>query len=189
MRVISGIYRRRTINSLPGLEIRPTSDRLRETLFNVLCAGNPDALAHSLWLDLFAGTGAVGVEALSRGAGSVQFVDSSSAAAKLIAANLKSLGITSGFRIATMEARKALRQQDAQEAAFDFVFLDPPYSEHVQYSQTLSALGAWNRLREGSVVIAEHQKRFDPGEEHGSLLRYRILKHGESALSFYRKRT
>ena len=107
MRVIAGEYRRRTLRSLPGLEIRPTSDRLRETLFNVLCAGHPSALAESTWLDLYAGTGAVGIEALSRGARMVYFVESSKAAAEVIGANLKSLGITSGFQIIKIEAARA----------------------------------------------------------------------------------
>ena len=99
MRVIAGEYRRRTLRSLPGLDIRPTADRLRETLFNVLCAGNPEALAASTWIDLYAGTGAVGIEALSRGARIVRFVESSKAAADLISANLTSLGIARGFQI------------------------------------------------------------------------------------------
>src|SRR5436305_8370860 len=103
MRVIAGQYRRRLLRSLPGTEIRPTADRLRETLFNVLCAGNPEALAGSVWLDLYAGTGAVGIEALSRGARIVYFLESSKAAADLIAHNLKSLGIASGFRILKAE--------------------------------------------------------------------------------------
>src|SRR5271167_1446666 len=99
MSAIAGEYRRRILRSLPGLDIRPTSDRLRETLFNVLCAGNPQALAGTTWLDLYAGTGAVGIEALSRGAAMVYFAEASKAAADLIAANLKSLGIAGGFRI------------------------------------------------------------------------------------------
>ncbi|MGC2558509.1 MAG: RsmD family RNA methyltransferase, partial [Terriglobales bacterium] len=106
MRVIAGQYRSRPLASLPGLDIRPTSDRLRETLFNVLCAGNPDALVGTMWLDLYAGTGAVGIEALSRGAAMVYFADESKAAAELIAANLKSLSITSGFRIVKSETAK-----------------------------------------------------------------------------------
>src|ERR1700687_1535434 len=110
MRVIAGQYRRRTLRSLPGLEIRPTSDRLRETLFNVLCAGNPAALAESRWLDLYAGRGAVGIEALSRGARMVHFVESSKAAAEVIAGNLKSLGVVSGFQIMKVEAGKTLGQ-------------------------------------------------------------------------------
>src|SRR5947209_20498244 len=99
MRVIAGKYRSRPLHSLPGMDIRPTSDRLRETLFNVLCAGNPDALAGSVWLDLYAGTGAVGIEALSRGAAQVTFVETSRAAAGVIQRNTGSLGITDGFSV------------------------------------------------------------------------------------------
>src|SRR5271170_8513255 len=93
MRVITGKYRGRPLRSLRGTDIRPTSDRLRETLFNVLTAGNPGALEGSVWLDLFAGTGAVGIEALSRGARQAYFVETSAPAAKLIERNLLSLGV------------------------------------------------------------------------------------------------
>src|ERR1700734_2918883 len=99
MRVIAGKYRSRQLRSLPGLDLRPTADRLRETLFNVLTAGNPAALEGTVWIDLFAGTGAVGIEALSRGAKDVYFVDTLSAAAELIRKNLKSLNIDVGFTI------------------------------------------------------------------------------------------
>jgi 16S rRNA (guanine(966)-N(2))-methyltransferase RsmD len=191
MRVIAGQYRRRTLRSLPGLEIRPTADRLRETLFNVLSAGNPAALAESTWLDLYAGTGAVGIEALSRGARMVHFVESSKAAAELIAANLKSLGIeggiASGFQIVKAEAGKALRKLEAAGRIFDFVFLDPPYSMQDEYAKTLAALAESTLLHERSLVIAEHQKRFDPGEAFGELRRYRKLVQGDAALSFYRR--
>ena len=99
MRVIAGKYRGRSLRSLRGSATRPTSDRLRETLFNVLTAGNPEALQNTVWLDLFAGTGAVGIEALSRGAKQVYFVETSTAAAKVIEQNLQSLGITGGYKI------------------------------------------------------------------------------------------
>src|SRR5208282_1364599 len=187
MRVIAGQYRRRTLRSLPGLEIRPTSDRLRETLFNVLCSGDPEALAETTWLDLYAGTGAVGIEALSRGARMVRFVESSKAAADLIAANLKALGITGGFQIVKVDAGKALRQLEAAEHVTDFVFLDPPYSMQEEYAKTLAALAQSNLLTERSLVIAEHEKRFDPGEAFGELRRYRKLVQGDAALSFYRR--
>jgi 16S rRNA (guanine(966)-N(2))-methyltransferase RsmD len=186
MRVIAGEYRRRLLRSLPGLEIRPTSDRLRETLFNVLCAGNPAALADSTWIDLYAGTGAVGIEALSRGARMVHFVESSKAAAEVIAANLKSLGISGGFEIMKVDAVRALRQLEASEKSADFVFLDPPYSMAEEYVKTLAALGSAKILREQSVAIAEHEKRFDPGEVFGDMRRYRKLVQGDAALSFYR---
>jgi 16S rRNA (guanine(966)-N(2))-methyltransferase RsmD len=189
MRVIAGEYRRRTLRSLPGLEIRPTSDRLRETLFNVLCAGDPAALAGSMWIDLYAGTGAVGIEALSRGARMVYFVESSKAAAEVIAANLKSLGIPGGFQIVKAEAVKALRQLEAAGCVADYVFLDPPYSMRDEYAKTLAALAPSKLLGERCVVVAEHEKRFDPGEAFGELRRYRKLVQGDAALSFYRRRT
>ena len=187
MRVIAGQYRRRTLRSLPGLEIRPTADRLRETLFNVLCAGDPAALAESTWFDLYAGTGAVGIEALSRGARIVHFVESSKAAAEVIAGNLKSLGIGSGFQIMKVEAGKGLRQLEALGSIADFVFLDPPYSMQDEYAKTLAALAESKLLSERSVVIAEHEKRFDPGEAFGEWRRYRKLVQGDAALSFYRR--
>jgi 16S rRNA (guanine966-N2)-methyltransferase len=187
MRVIAGEYRRRTLRSLPGLEIRPTADRLRETLFNVLCSGDPAALAESTWLDLYAGTGAVGIEALSRGAQMVYFVEASKAAADVIAGNLKSLGIVGGFQIIRVDTGKALRQLEAARSVADFAFLDPPYSMQDEYAKTLSALAQSKLLRERSVVIAEHEKRFDPGEVFGELRRYRKLVQGDAALSFYRR--
>ncbi len=186
MRVIAGEYRRRTLRSLPGVEIRPTSDRLRETLFNVLTAGNPEALAETTWLDLYAGTGAVGIEVISRGARMVYFVESSKAAAELIAANLKSLGIVSGFQIVKAEASKALRQLEAAGSVADFVYLDPPYALQNEYTKSLATLAQSKLLSEAGVVIAEHEKRFDPGEVFGDLRRYRKLVQGDAALSFYR---
>jgi 16S rRNA (guanine(966)-N(2))-methyltransferase RsmD len=187
MRVIAGEYRRRTLRSLPGLEIRPTSDRLRETLFNVLCSGNPNALADSTWLDLYAGTGAVGIEALSRGARLVYFIESSKAAADLIAANLKSLEISHGVQILKLDVAKALRQLEANSSKADFIFLDPPYSMQDEYAKTLAALAESKLVSERTILIAEHEKRFDPGETSGQLQRYRKLVQGDAALSFYRR--
>jgi len=187
MRVIAGQYRRRTLRSLTGLEIRPTADRLREALFNVLCSGDPVALTGSVWVDLYAGTGAVGIEALSRGARMVYFVESSKAAADVIAANLKSLGIAGGLQIVKVEAGKALRQLEAAGNITDFVFLDPPYSLQDEYSRTLAALAQSKLLTERSTVIAEHEKRFDPGDAFGDLRRYRTLVQGDATLSFYRR--
>ena len=185
--MIAGQYRRRTLRSLPGLEIRPTADRLRETLFDVLCSGNPNALADSTWLDLYAGTGAVGIEALSRGACMVHFVESAKAAAELIAANLKSLGVSQGFQILRVDSAKALRQLEASASGADYVFLDPPYSMQDEYPKVLAVLAQSKFLRERSTVIAEHEKRFDPGEGFGELRRYRKLTQGDTALSFYRR--
>jgi 16S rRNA (guanine966-N2)-methyltransferase len=186
MRVIAGKYRSRPLRSLRGLDIRPTSDRLRETLFNVLTAGDPEALAGSVWLDLFAGTGAVGIEALSRGAKEVFFVESSPAAANIIRENLRSLDITTGFKLFQEELPGAFWRMKRQHVAADLVFIDPPYRMKDVYRETLWALAESPVVWAMSMVIAEHEKPFDPGEEFGSLRRFRKLVQGSAALSFYR---
>jgi len=186
MRVIAGKYRSRPLSALRGMDTRPTSDRLRETLFNVLTAGNPDALAGSVWLDLFAGTGAVGIEALSRGAKEVHFVEHSAAAAEAIRKNLHSLGIDGGFKVLQEELPRAFWRMERQHVAADVVFVDPPYRLKDAYSGTLRALADSSLIWAMSVVIAEHDKKFDPGEEFGPLRRFRHLAQGSTALSFYR---
>ena len=186
MRVIAGKYRSRQLKALEGIKTRPTSDRLRETLFNVVAAGAPP-LEDSVWIDLYAGTGAVAIEALSRGARMVYLVESSRAAVRLIRENLQALDISEGFQLIESEAAKALRQLDAAAVAADFVFLDPPYADEEAYEQTLGFLSQSRSLGESSVVIAEHDKRFDPGAQVGALARYRLLKQGDAALSFYRR--
>jgi 16S rRNA (guanine966-N2)-methyltransferase len=187
LRVIAGHYRSRPLRSLPGLDIRPTADRLRETLFNVLTAGNPAALEGSAWADLYAGTGAVGIEALSRGAASVLFVESARPSVQLIQENLKSLQIDNGFEIVQGDVGRVLRRWQDQSATFDYIFLDPPYRMENEYKETLEFLGESQLLKPTTIVIAEHAKQFDPVEEAGSLKRYRKLKQGDAALSFYRK--
>jgi 16S rRNA (guanine966-N2)-methyltransferase len=189
MRVIAGKYRRRILRSLPGRDIRPTADRLRETLFNVLTAGNPAALEGTVWLDLFAGTGALGVEALSRGAAMAYFVEGSAKAAELIRQNLHLLGVGSGFRVLHQDVLRGLSALHQQGVAADFAFLDPPYRLEGAYGQTLEAISSLGVVKPEGVVIAEHEKRFDPGDNTGRLARYRKLVQGDAALSFYRYRS
>ena len=168
------------------MDLRPTADRLRETLFNVLTAGNPAALQRTVWLDLYAGTGAVGIEALSRGAAMVYFVESSPKAAELIRANLQALQVESGYQLYTQEADRCLRKLDSGGVVADFIFLDPPYRMEQEYQTTLTYVGGSGLLRAETVVIAEHQKRIDPGEGFGKLQRFRKLEQGDAVLSFYR---
>jgi len=186
MRVIAGKYRGRPLRSLRGMDIRPTSDRLRETLFNVLTAGNPEVLEGSVWLDLFAGTGAVGIEALSRGARQVYFVENSAAAAKLIGQNLESLAVARGYRILRDDLSGVLWRLEREHVAADIVFLDPPYGMQQAYEETLTALADSSLVWAMTLVIAEHEKKFDPGNGFGSLVRVRKLIQGNAALSFYR---
>jgi 16S rRNA (guanine966-N2)-methyltransferase len=186
MRVISGKYGGRILRSLSGQDIRPTSDRLRETLFNVLTAGNPAALEGTVWMDVFAGTGAVGIEALSRGAKQVYFVENSDRAARLIERNLQSLGIREGFKILRDDLAAILWRSRRQHVVADVVFLDPPYHKREAYKETLEAIADSNLVWAMSVVIAQHEKQFELSDEYGSLGRFRKLVQGNNVLSFYR---
>src|SRR6184192_2320465 len=135
MRVIAGTYRSRILKSLKGLSLRPTSDRLRETLFNVL----GQDVEGSRFLDLFAGTGAIGIEALSRGAAEVVFIENHAPAVTLIRSNLESLGINSGATVLPVDALRGLALLASQKClsatGYNFVFLDPPYAAAEDYSR------------------------------------------------------
>lgn len=189
MRIIAGKYRSRILKSLKGLALRPTSDRLRETLFNVL----GPAVAGSRFLDVFAGTGAVGIEALSRSAVDVTFIENHAPAARLIRQNLDSLKITTGYTILAADALTALQKLAARHtpstSGFDFVFVDPPYAAHADYARTLEFLSSSsaNFLAPDALVIFEHHHKFQLPEQSGQLRRTRVLKQGDAALSFFRR--
>jgi 16S rRNA (guanine(966)-N(2))-methyltransferase RsmD len=184
MRIIAGKYRSRPLRSLAGADLRATSDRLRETLFDVLSA--PRSLEESVWLDLFAGTGAVGIEALSRGAHQVYFVESVKKHARLLRENLAALAITSGYELQERQVAQALPLLDSTGVVCDYCFIDPPYRMRGSYERTLGFLAQSRLLQPSSIVIAEHEKRFGPDERFGALVRYRKLEQGDAALSFYR---
>jgi len=187
MRIIAGKFRSRPLKSLKGMALRPTSDKLRETLFNVLGA----LVTDSRFLDLFAGTGAVGIEALSRGAREAIFVEKHAPATALIKKNLESLEIRKGARVFTSDALLALKrlvEELTARARVDILFLDPPYAEKEQYVSVLAFLGSANLLAENAVVIAEHQRSLDLPETFGKLERVRVLRQGDAALSFFRFR-
>ncbi len=185
MRVIAGKFRSRNIKSLPGTETRPTYDRLKETLFNVLASTG--ALKDSVFVDLFAGTGAIGIEALSRGARQAYFVEENKKAANIIRDNLRTLGIESEAEVYERDAVIAVPQLASNGVEAGIVFLDPPYELKGAYEQTLRVLAKSVLVGARTIVVAEHEKRFDPGEWFGDLKRYRVLKQGESALSIYRR--
>jgi len=184
MRVIAGKYRSRPLKMPPGAGVRPTADKLRGTLFNVLAAARE--LAGTTWLDLYAGSGAVGIEALSRGAREVWFVEAARGPAATIRANLQSLGIAAGWQLLEQPVAKALDRLEEAAVTADVVFLDPPYDDADAYTATLASLGQSPLLAPEAIVVAEHSKRFDPGAQFGALSRYRELKQGDAVLSFYR---
>jgi 16S rRNA (guanine966-N2)-methyltransferase len=191
MRVIAGKYRSRKLRTLHGLALRPTSDKLRETLFNVL----GPAVDDSVFIDIFAGTGAVGIEALSRGASEVYFVEKHPPAARLIRENLESLGIVVGARpvsgprveIFASDAIRALETLEKRHLVADFVFLDPPYKPIERYVEVLDFLARPCLLAPGALVIAEHASRDTDNlpDDLNALERFRTKAYGDSALSFY----
>jgi 16S rRNA (guanine(966)-N(2))-methyltransferase RsmD len=206
MRIIAGTFRSRTLAAPPGMSTRPTSDRLRETLFNVLAPRIQDSVSGgAAFLDLYAGSGAVGLEAISRGAARATFVEHAPAALKILNANLERLGISRGVRVqaksvnaflksASLPDRKSAdpKSADPKPASpkterYDVVFLDPPYDEAKEYAITLELLGgaAQGILAPGAAVVAEHRRKQSLDEQYGNLKRTRVLEQGDAALSFY----
>jgi len=185
MRIIAVKYRGRKLKSPPSLATRPTSDRLRETLFNILAP----RIEGARFLDLCAGTGAVGIEALSRGASNVTFVDQSRKMCALIEANLEALAIDEDeIEIVTSEASAFLRKfVKKTPPPFDIIFFDPPYA--ADYEPPLNFLGesTASLLSKEGIVIVEHFPKNVLNEEFGQLKRCRVRKQGDSALSFYER--
>jgi 16S rRNA (guanine966-N2)-methyltransferase len=179
MRVIAGTFKGRQLETPKWDGLRPTSDKLRETLFNVLAPRIQGARV----LDGFAGTGAVGIEALSRGARHVTFVEHDPRAVSLIEANLGRCGVSD--RYAIIRARFAGTEPPADSESFDVIFLDPPYGA----SELLSAIGRAEPLVQAhTLLIVEHARRDATPESRGALVRTRLLTSGDSALSFYSRR-
>lgn len=184
MRVIAGEYRSRVLQAPRGLDTRPTSDRLRETVFNVLSP----RISGAVFLDLYAGSGAVGIEALSRGAREAIFVEEAETALRAIRGNLAALGIHGKYALEPRGVAAGLRRLAEAGRQADLVFLDPPYAQANEYAVALNLLGGecGGLLAASALAIAEHEKRRELDERYGRLVRYRVLKQGDAALSFYR---
>ncbi len=182
MRIIAGKYRGLILRSLKGGNLRPTSDQLRETLFDVL---GPQ-VAGSTFLDAYAGSGAVGLEALSRGASKIVFIEHHRAAAQLIRKNIESLNIESGVRLLACHVTTGLERLEGEDAQFSYIFLDPPYKEIRDYHRVLRQLSRGGLMSLGSLVVAEHSRHVILEDRYGTLERTRLLRHGDAELSFYR---
>ena len=172
MRVIAGEFRRRVLKSLPGLEIRPTPDRMREALFNVL---SPQ-IEGAVFVDAYAGTGAVGIEALSRGARKVVLIENDRLALQVIEENLRMLKALGRVQIVKGKAAVLAGRYQA-----DIVFADPPYPLEKEYVDLMTQLGAVGP----PLAIVQHASRFQLEETYGLLHRTRVLKQGDNSLSFF----
>ncbi len=183
MRVIAGEYRSRVLKAPTGTETRPTSDRLRETLFNILAL----RVEGARFVDLYAGSGAVGIEAISRGAEFVWFAESGKAAVRAIRDNLSALKIAGGFALEDRSVAKLLNSMVEKRRAAEIVFLDPPYEEAEEYEETLKFLARNHAvlLADGAVVVVEHRKKQPLEARYSVLERTRVVEQGDAALSFY----
>lgn len=181
VRVIAGKFGSRPLKGPRGQAMRPTSDRLRETLFNILAA----AVEDSVFVDAYAGTGAVGIEALSRGAKRVVFIEKHRTAVALIRKNLAVLGIEQDAEVLPTDAVKGLAWLTNEGTRADFIFLDPPYADVAEYARALEFLDKLSLLAPGGRVIVEHEKRRKLAEKLGQLVCVRTVEQGDGVLSFY----
>ena len=194
MRVIAGKYGSRRLHTLRGTALRPTSDRLRETLFNILGPAIEDAV----FVDVFAGSGAVGIEALSRGARQVIFIENHPAGTALLRRNLASLGIAAGSAVTApaktfpgtaellaLDAAAGLERLVARRIRADIVFADPPYGDLDAYDTVLELLGESELLAKDGFAVIEHSRRHTLPTVVGQIERIRCVEQGDAALSFY----
>ena len=170
MRVIAGEFKSRKLASVPGWDVRPTPDRLRESMFSILAP----VIEGAVFVDAYAGSGSVGIEAISRGASRCVFIERSPGALEVLRANVASLGLQGRANVLRGKAAGALAGFKA-----DIVFLDPPYAEPEEYALAMAVLKA-------PLVVAQHASREVLEERYGKLSRYRTVKHGDNTLSFYR---
>lgn len=184
MRIIAGDYRGRSLKSPPSLEVRPTSDRLRETLFNILAS----RIEGARFLDLCAGSGAVGIEALSRGAAHSTFVDHSRKMCKLIEANISLLKIPKEqASVVPASASDFVRRVGVKIGPWDILFFDPPYKD--DYLEVLRLLGSdKGKLMSGhGLLVVEHFHKNKLPEVIENLSQTRVVKQGDSSLSFFER--
>ena len=181
MRVIAGTYRSRKLKGPGKLRLRPTSDRLRETLFNIL----GPAVNDSLFVDLYAGTGAIGIEAASRGARQVILVESHKPTARLARENIEALGIRQSVEVIEDDALRGLEKLAARRLLADFIFLDPPYEDSDEHLKMLDYLDSAHLVAPYGIVIVEHRNKIELPGRLDRLERTRVLEQGDAALSFY----
>ena len=180
MRVIAGEYRGRRLDRIEGMEIRPTSDKVKESLFNIL----GDAVIDSNFLDLFGGTGGIGIEALSRGAKHVVFIDTSIKSIKVLKGNLDHLNIKDNVEVFHTDYSTAIVKLYKYNRQFDIIFIDPPYSVGMAQN-ALEEINKSPILAQSGLIIVEHDLKDDMPKRVGKLYLYRIKEYGNTTLSFY----
>lgn len=182
MRIIAGMAKGRRLSSLRGRALRPTLERVREAVFGSLGAG----IEGARFLDLYAGAGTMGLEALSRGASEATFVESHRPAGRVIRENARRCGVEQRARVIVASAARGMARLRREGKAFEVVYVDPPYDTG-EAGAALARLGQWSRMvSEGGVVVCEHSRSEDVDEEIGLLRRMRRRRFGETVVDFYR---
>jgi len=182
LKVIGGIAKGRNLKTSRDSSLRPTRDKVKEALFDII----GDLAEDSIFLDLYAGTGGIGIEALSRGAKEVVFVDSSSKSIRLIRDNLAIIGLEDKATIYKNDVLKAIKILCKHQRKFDIIFLDPPYHKGM-VDRTLEWLDKYNILAEGGLIIAEYSLREEIPERVEKIRLDRVKEYGNTRLAFYRK--
>jgi len=182
LRVIAGSAKGRKLKSSLRYALRPTSDKVKEALFDIL---GPQKVQDARFLDLFAGTGSIGIEALSRGARNATFVEQKFANADLIRSNVQLCGF-GNFEIIICDVLRTIFSLHNRERKFGIIFIDPPYSSELSL-KTLNALAETEILDEEHVIIVEHSAKIPLPERIGGLCSQRVAKFSDTLLSFYQK--
>ena len=182
MRVIAGTAKKRRLKAPRGLAVRPTCDRVKEALFNILA----DRVPECVFLDLFAGTGNIGIEAISRGAALAVFVEKEHKNTRVIVDNLKTTGFLSAARVLRREAKEAVKLLCAEGIAFDLIFMDPPYQTDLA-KETLACVAAGGILKGSGIVIVETGPKEDMSPQIPALKMFRRERYGDTMLAFYQK--
>lgn len=180
MRVIAGKYRGRKLDPIKGIDIRPTSDRVKESLFNILGASVID----SVFLDLFSGTGGIGIEALSRGARHVVFIDTSLKSIKVLQGNLDHLNIKDNVEVFQKEYSEAISRLYKYNKQFDIIFIDPPYNIGMAQN-ALELIDKYPIISQSGLIIVEHDLEDEMPQQVGKLYKHRIKQYGNTVLSIY----
>ena len=180
MRVIAGEFRGRRLDRIEGMDIRPTSDKVKEALFSIL----GDTIIDSVFLDLFGGTGGIGIEALSRGAKHVVFIDANIKSIKVLKGNLDNLNIKDNAEVFHTDYTTAIGKLYKFKKQFDIIFIDPPYRAGMAQN-ALEAIDKNPILTQTGLIVVEHDSGEDMPQSIGRLNKYRIKKYGNTTLAFY----
>lgn len=183
MRVIAGAYKGRGLRTVAGLEVRPTSDRLRETLFNILFR----KVEGARFLDICSGSGAMAIEALSRGTAYAVMIEASAKAVRVIYQNLKHCAVEpERVQVLAQDALVALRALIRKQTCYDLIYFDPPYKSNI-YAPVIELIASNGLLAEDGLLMVEHSSKAEMPEGVGVLHRYRIVRQGDSSVSLYRR--